>query len=155
MAIFMLYEGITGEHAVAEQSGFIKLDSTGWGMVRGNSSVPPALRSRNEPSITEVTCTKATDGSSIALLIEGLTGRFDRTVTINFMRQGTGTVLTYLSYKLFDCGISSFHQNGPGDGAPMESFSLNFTAIEVTHTVFQDDFTGVPSNVFYSIPDAQ
>ena len=155
MAIFMVYEGITGEHAVAEQTGLIRLESASWGATRNNASVPPALRARSEPSISELTCTKETDGSSIALLIEALTGRFDRSVTISFMRQGTGTVLTFLSYKLFDCGISSFQQSGAGEGAPMESFALNFTAIEVTHTVFEDDFTGVPSNVFYSIPEAQ
>lgn len=155
MAIFMLYEGITGEHAVAGETGLIKLDSTGWGATRSTASVPPALRARSEPAISELTCSKQTDGSSIALLIEALTGRFDRSVTISFMRQGTNTVLTYLSYKLYDCGIGSFQQSGPGEGAPMESFSLNFTAIEVTHTVYEDDFTGVPSTVFYSIPEAK
>ncbi len=155
MAIFMLYEGITGEHAAGATSGLIKLDSVTWGLMRGMSSVAPALRSRSEPAISEVTCTKVTDGSSIALLGEALTGRFDGTVTIDFMRQGTNQVLTYLSYKLFDAGITAFHQSGPGEGTPMESFSLNFTSIEVTYTVFQDDFTGVPSSVLYSIPDAR
>ena len=155
MAIFMLYEGITGEHAVAAQTGLIKLESTSWGAMRNNAAVSPALRARSEPSISELSCSKLTDGSSIALLIEALTGRFDRSVTISFMRQGTNTVLTYLSYKLFDCGISSFQQSGPGEGTPMESFSLNFTAIEVTHTVYEDDFTGIPSTVLYSIPEAQ
>lgn len=155
MAIFMLYDGISGEHAAAGETGLIKLGSSSWGATRNNAAVPPAQRARSEPSVSELSCTKETDGSSIALLIEALTGRFDRSVTLSFMRQGTNTMLTYLSYKLYDCGISSFQQGGAGEGTPMESFSLNFTAIEVTHTVYEDDFTGVPSTVFYSIPEAK
>ena len=155
MAIFMSYEGVEGEHRINESSGYIKLESLRWGMARNSASVRPALRSRIEPSVTEVTCTKLTDGSSVGLLTEGLTGKFNRSVSLLFMRQGTARLLPYLVYSLFDAGITSFNHSGSGEGSPTESFTLNFTAIDFKYTVFTDDLTGVPSNVLYNIPEAQ
>jgi type VI secretion system secreted protein Hcp len=154
MAIFMSIDGITGEHVVNDSEGWILLDSISWSMVRNSSAVRPSLRARIEPSVSEITCTKQTDGSTIALLTEALRGKFDRSITIDFMRQGVGRQLAFLSYTLTDAGITAFSQSG-ADGVPIESFALNFMAIQVKHTLYSDDFTGVPSSVMYNLPDGQ
>jgi type VI secretion system secreted protein Hcp len=155
MAIFMAYDGIDGEHTINESAGYIKLDSLSWGMSRSSTSVRPSNRSRIEPSILEVTCTKQSDGSSVALLTEGLTGKFDRSVTILFMRQGTSRLLPYLTYSLYDVGITSFNHSAGSDGTPMEAFTLNFAAIDFKYTVYSDDLTGIPSNILYNVPDGK
>ena len=155
MAIFMAYEGIDGEHTINETAGYIKLESFSWGMSRSSTSVRPSLRSRIEPSVLEVSCTKLTDGSSVALLTEALTGKFDRTVTLQFMRQGTGGLMPYLTYSLYDAGVTSFNHSGGGEGTPMEAFTLNFAAIDFKYTVYSDDLTGIPSNILYNVPDGQ
>lgn len=155
MAIFMKIDGVDGEHSIEGASGWIKLESLSWGLSRGASAVSAGLRSRAEPSISDVSCMKQSDGSSIGLLTEALTGSFSKQIDIQFMRQGTGRLLPYLVYALQDAGITSFQQSASADGIPMESFTLSFTSIQVTHTVFSDDFTGIPSTVLYSIPDAQ
>ncbi|MBL6456918.1 type VI secretion system tube protein Hcp [Belnapia sp. T6] len=154
MAIFMLYDGIDGEHTFDGTPGYIELQSVSWGMTRSSASVRPSLRSRIEPAVQEVACTKIIDGSSVALVTEGLTGKFDRTVTIKFVRQGTSQLLPYLVYTLYEAGLTSFQQAGSGDGTPVESFTLNFTAIDVQYTVYEDDLTGIPSNVLYHIGDS-
>ena len=64
-----------------------------WGMLRSSTSVRPSLRSRIEPSVLEVSCTKLTDGSSVALLTERPDCKFDRTVTLQSMREGTGGLM--------------------------------------------------------------
>jgi type VI protein secretion system component Hcp len=155
MAIFMLYDGIDGEHTVNDKPGHILLDSLSWSMARNSTSVRPPLRSRIEPSVAEVVCTKPSDGSSVALLTEALGGKFNRTVQIMFVRQGNSRLLPYLVYSLYDAGITAFGHAGSGDGIPTESFSLNFASIDFKYTVFSDDLTGIPSNILYSIPDGQ
>jgi type VI secretion system secreted protein Hcp len=155
MAIFMLYESIDGEHMVNDKAGHILLESLSWSLMRNSASVRPGLRSRIEPSVAEVSCTKLSDGSSVALLTEALSGKFNRTVQIMFMRQGNSRLLPYLVYSLYDAGITSFAHAGSSEGTPSESFTLNFTSIDFKYTVFSDDITGIPSNILYNIPDGQ
>ncbi|SDB68268.1 type VI secretion system tube protein Hcp [Belnapia rosea] len=151
MTIFMHYDGIEGEHSLNGEAGYIKLESLSWGMSRASGAVRAGLRARTEPAVTEVTCTKVSDTSTIGLLTEGFTGKFDRMVTISFVRQGTGMLLPYLVYTLGEAGIASFQHSSAGDGVPMESFAINFTTIDIKYTAYGDDLTGVSANILYNV----
>ena len=155
MAIFMKYEGVEGEHSLNGETGYIELASVSWSMSRSGSAVHSGARARVEPSVSEVNCSKLSDKSSIGLLTESFTGKFDRKVTISFVRQGQAMLLPYMVYTLTDVGILSFAHAGSSDGMPLDSFSLNFSSIDIQHTSYTDDFTGVSANILYNIPQGQ
>jgi type VI secretion system secreted protein Hcp len=155
MAIFMKYEGVDGEHSLNGGSGYIELAAVAWSMSRSGSAVYSGARGRVEPSVSEVNCTKLSDSSSIGLLTEGFTGKFDRKVTISFVRQGQAMLLPYMVYTLTDVGIISFGHGGGSDGVPTDSFSLNFSSIDIQYTSYTDDLTGVSANILYNVPAGQ
>jgi type VI secretion system secreted protein Hcp len=155
MAIFMKYEGVEGEHSLNGEGGYIELLSVGWSMTRSGTAIRAGARARVEPSVSEVACTKMSDMSSIGLLTESFTGKFNRKVTISFVRQGQSMLLPFMVYTLTDVGILSFSHGGSSDGTPTESFSLNFASIDIQHTAYTDDFTGVSANILYSVPEGQ
>ncbi len=154
MAIFMKYEGVDGEHSLNGESGYIELSALTWSMSRDSSSVYGGGRGRLEPSVTEVSCTKPSDSGTIGLLTESFNGKFDRKVTISFVRQGQARLLPYLVYTLTDVGITAFSHSG-SDGVPTDSFSMKFTSIDIQYTSYTDDLTGVSANILYNVSQAQ
>ncbi|MBL6077171.1 type VI secretion system tube protein Hcp [Belnapia sp. T18] len=155
MTIFMKYEGVEGEHSLNGAGGYIELVALSWSMSRSGAAVHSGARARIEPSVSEVTCSKLSDKSSIGLLTEGFTGKFDRKVTISFVRQGQAMLLPYMVYTLTDVGILSFAHGGGADGPPTDSFSLNFSSIDIQYTSYTDDLTGVSANILYNVPQGQ
>jgi type VI secretion system secreted protein Hcp len=154
MAIFMKYEGIDGEHGLNGEGGYIELTGLAWSMSRSGSAIYSGGRGRVEPSVGEVNCSKLSDISSIGLLNEAFSGKFDRKVTISFVRQGQARLLPYMVYTLTEVGIISFAHGG-GEGVPTDSFALTFGSIDIQYTRFTDDLTGVSANILYNVPQAQ
>jgi type VI secretion system secreted protein Hcp len=151
----MKYEGVAGEHSLNGESGYIELLTVNWSMSRNGAAIRAGSRARVEPSVSEVSCTKLSDTSSIGLLTESFTGKFNRKVTISFIRQGQSMLLPYMVYTLTDVGILSYSHGGSSNGTPTEALSLNFTSIDIQHTAYTDDFTGVSANILYRVPEGQ
>jgi type VI protein secretion system component Hcp len=155
MPIEMKYEGIDGESTLAGKTGFISVASFNWGLSRTVSAVRPGARARTEPAVQEVIIRKATDGASVALVTEALFGRFDRKVDLHFLRPGIGgDPQEFVTYHLFDCGISSYGVDCTGD-TPLEVLKLNFAMIQFKYIKFGDDLTGTPSDIVFSLPDPE
>src|SRR5579862_6252258 len=66
MAIYMNYDGITGDVTSAGHEQWIELTSFQWGVGRGisNSAGSGADRESSTPSVSEIVVTKVTDSAS-------------------------------------------------------------------------------------------
>lgn len=127
MPVFLKYGTIKGDATEPAHRGWIELGSVQLGSFRRISS--DRERPHASPSITDITATKRSDGASVALQREALTGKAVDAV-IDFV-DGGGSV--FLRLELSGTMISSWSITGGGD-TPTESLTLNFTKIEFKNT---------------------
>jgi type VI secretion system secreted protein Hcp len=81
---------------------------------------------RGKAQIGDFQLTKRSDNLSQKLMLHCASGTVFAVVTLEFYDK---TDILYLTYKLTNVLITSFHSGGSGsDGAPMESLSLNAEA---------------------------
>jgi type VI secretion system secreted protein Hcp len=153
MAIYMKFGSINGAVTTAGFVKWIELDSFQWGVGRAiGSAARGAEREGSEPSLSEITVTKAMDIASPQLFLDAVAGTMQSKVEIDFTRTVQNKVQTYLKYVLTDTGLSGYSVSSGGD-TPSESFSLNFTQLQETYTNFNPDGTaGTPETVGYDLP---
>ncbi len=158
MPIYMNYDNnsIKGDVTATGWVGWIELSSFQFGVGRGIASPTggSADRKSSAPSVSEITCTKDQDTSTGPLLTAALQGE-GVTVIIDFVKTSSGQLAKYMEYTLTNTLISGFSTSSGGDRLT-ESFSLNFTKIQVDPTTI--DATGAISNanpVTYNIGLAQ
>lgn len=155
MAIYMKYGSVKGDVTTQGFKDYIELNSLQWGVGRGISSPigSDADREASNPSISEVTVTKAYDIASSDLLKESLSGDGKAKAIIAFTRTkagGTGSE-TFLQVTLDDVMISGYSLSSGGD-RPSESLSLNFTKMEFANTPMTATGTpGTPVKVNYDL----
>lgn len=133
MAIYMKYAAIDGAVTTEGYSKWIELNSLQWGVGRGIGSAARGSASRegSEPSLSEITVTKAMDVASVKLIQDAWGGELNNSVKIKFTSTTKGTVTEYLTYELDNVGLSGYSVSSGGD-QPSESLSLNFTKITIT-----------------------
>lgn len=157
MAIYMKYDGVTGNVTESGHTGWIELQSCNWGLGRSIATAVGASddREASMPSVSEVIVTKECDVASTNLLQEALTG-FGKTVQIDFTRTAK-TTDTYLTLTLTNAMISSHsHSHNGGDGRPIESVSLNFTKFEYKFIQMDTDASpGSTATAGYDLSTAQ
>ena len=142
MAIYMKFGAVVGQVTTEGFKDWIELSSFQYGVGRGVSSgAGGAQREGSEPSISEITVSKAFDKASPGLYQDALAGTFNTKVEIKMTSTTKNKVDTYLAYELTDCGVSGYSVSTGGDN-PSESLSLNFTKIMVTPS--QLDSAGTP-----------
>lgn len=146
MPVFMKYDGVDGESIVEGFEKYIELNSVQFGVGRGIASARGAsTREGSDASVSEITVTKVTDGTSVKLFEEALTGKLNKVVDIKFVRTGAGKPEEYLGFKLEGTGISGFSISSGGD-RPSESLSLNFDKVTFKYNPIGDDFGGSPAS---------
>ena len=135
MAIYVEYEGIKGNVTAEGYKDHIAVDATTFGVGRGISMEVGNLSNREstKPSISEVTCTKFADTSTVSLLKEALTGSKGKKVKIKYVRTGADKVTEFMSYELEDALISSYSANATSEGEPSESLTISFSKVLVTY----------------------
>lgn len=158
MPIYMNYNSLAIKGDVTEDGhkGWIELNSFQWGVGRGISSPTGASADRESsaPSVSEITCSKAQDASSVNLLNEALQGE-GQTVLIDFCKTDKGKLEVYQTYTLTNTMISGYSISSGGD-RPSESLSLNFTKIEYKNTAMgAANETGSPESVTYDLAAAK
>lgn len=133
MAIYMKYGALNGAVTTAGYDKWMELNSFQFGVGRGIGSAARSAASRegSEPSISEITVTKAMDVASVPLLQDAWGGELNTKVTIKFTSTTKNAVVDYLTYELENTGLSGYSISSGGD-QPSESLSLNFTKITVT-----------------------
>lgn len=158
MPIYMNYDNLSvkGDVTATNYVGWIELNSFQFGVGRGISSPTggSADRELSAPSVSEITVTKDQDSSTGPLLTAALQGE-GVTVIIDFVKTSSGQLTKYMEYTLTNTMISGFSTSSGGD-RPSESFSLNFTKVQVDPTTI--DATGNITNaspVTYDVGLAQ
>lgn len=149
MTIVVQYEGVPGETKIQGFEKYIEVQSFQFGLGRHISAARgTSTREGGEVSISEITCVKATDGTTVKLFEEACTGKLNKKVDIKFLRTGSGAPQEFLSFELNGTGISglSFSASGGSDSRPIESLSFNFDKISIKYNPIGDDFSGSPSS---------
>lgn len=154
MPILIKYPDVTGESKVEGYDGYFEVTSLQFGVGRGISSAyGTSTREGSVASVSEITVTKVSDGTSLKLFEEALHGELDNTVKIEFVRTSKGAPVTYLSFELEGCGISGYSLSSGGD-RPSESLSLNFDKIKLGYNPVADDLTGDPAYYTWNLATA-
>jgi type VI secretion system secreted protein Hcp len=144
MAIYMKYGSIKGAVTTEGFKDWIELGSCQMGSGRGIGTARAGSPNRvaGEATLSEVVCTKDWDAvSSSKLFEESVKGELTNDVEIHFTIAGTKKVESQLIVKLSKTAVSSYSVSGSGGAgsSPMESFSLNFSKIEIIPKILKEN----------------
>jgi type VI secretion system secreted protein Hcp len=146
MPIYMNYNSlaIKGDVTASDWQGWIELNSFQFGVGRGIASPTGGSSDRESsaPSVSEISVTKDQDSSTGPLLTAALQGE-GVTVIVDFVKTSQGQLVKYMEYTLTNTMISGWSTSSGGD-RPSESFTLNFTKLQVDPTTI--DAAGTITN---------
>jgi type VI secretion system secreted protein Hcp len=140
MAIYLEYEGITGDVTADGHDKWIEVTSASWGVGRGISTVVGAAENRESTtvSVSEVVFSTTMDTASGYFWNDLCHNEDGKTAKIHFTSTGDGSANVYLEVTLEDSLISGMSFSSAGD-RPAISLSVNFTKIE---TKYMEQATG-------------
>jgi type VI protein secretion system component Hcp len=121
---------LKGESRVPGHEGAIEIDSFRFDQAEKLGGVGPGEGRGEEkaPKDVEVSITKATDSSSVALANAALKGERITAARFEFLHRGEGgTVETKFSFEFSNGFVTSFSQTESG-GRPGDSFTIQFEA---------------------------
>ncbi len=136
---YLNIDGIKGESTEDKHKDWIEVLSYNHGVTQPTS----ATRSSSGGGSTgasehgDIVVTKFVDMSSPKLLEAVSTGKHFKKASIEFMRQGGGEKVKYLTVNLEELIISSVQTDGDAKGSqelPVESVSMNYGKIEWVYT---------------------
>lgn len=155
MAIYMNWDGVTGDVTTQGFEKWIELTSFQWGVGRaiGTAMSGQASRESSIPSISEIVVTKRMDGSSPGLWTNSVAGQLNTTVKIAFTTTSQGATTQFLNYELTNTGLSGYSVSSGGD-MPTESLSLNFTKVVWSFTGTDPSVSGTPVTQGYDLTTA-
>jgi type VI secretion system secreted protein Hcp len=154
--VFLEYPDIKGESVAIGYEGKIGITSIQFGSMRAISpgySLGGTSREASSPSLSEVTITKSSDGTSPLLFSQSLMGEPGLTPATLFFTNSdqNGATKTYMTTKLFNPMISSYSVSSAGE-IPTESISINYQKIELSWIPMNDDGAeGKPIVVTYDL----
>ena len=155
MAIYMNWDGVTGDVTTQGFEKWIELQSFQWGVGRGIGSAMSGQASRESsiPSVSEIVVTKRMDSSSPGLWTDSVAGQLNTTVKIAFTTTSQGATTQFLNYELTNTGLSGYSLSSGGD-MPTESLSLNFTKVVWSFTGTDPSVSGTPVTQGYDLTTA-
>ncbi len=154
MAIYLKLEGCPGSVTTAGFEKQIELSSFQWGAGLGVGSARGGDRSTSEPSVSEISGTKALDKSSEHLFKNLLMGNTIATGEISFTAAIKGVSVAYGVLKLEDVIISGYSMSSGGD-FPQESISLNFTKFDWAFSGRDDKQASTATHLIYDLEQAK
>lgn len=136
-SIFMQMEGVEGEATETNHTKWIEIESCAWSHSRTIAAgVKSNQRSRGETFFNDISIMSAMHKGSMPLQQHAATGTVSGKVEIHFCRTGADAkkgLEVYLTIKLTDCLITNYSTQIAGEGVPYESYSLNFTKVEMEY----------------------
>lgn len=136
MILLKFANEIKGDSKVVGHDGWITIETLQLGVGRAVSSSGGGNdRDTSNPSFSEVTLTKTMDKASSDLFFQATCGKSLGEATIEFIQTAGDQLQVYLIYKLTDALVSSYSASSGGE-RPTESFSLNFTKINMKYNKF-------------------
>lgn len=157
MAIYIEYEGITGNVTADGFAGQLQALSLHFGVGRHISMKPGMLANReaSPPSLSEITFTKQADTATSALFKESVTGSAGKKVKISFVQTGADSVVCYMDYELEDSLVSGYSISADSEGDPVETITLSFAKLYVNYHDYDNANSGKnPVRVGYNLTTA-
>lgn len=152
MAIYLKFDSIKGSSTDTKFKDQIELGSFQWGAGLGVGSAKGGDRTTSEPSVSEITGTKPLDKASEGLFKALLKGEPVGKGTISFTAASKGESIAYATLEIEDVIISGYSVSSGGD-IPSESISLNFTKFDYSYTGRDEEHTGSPTHLIYSLKE--
>lgn len=135
-AIFLKIPDVPGDSTVANFADQIEVLSFNHGVsAQVTSDVSNQNRTSGRPMHQDFTLTKFLDKSSPLLNQKCCMGSVLGEVVVTVGRNDAGEILELVTYTLSDVVISSVSVGGGGGGKPVETVSLNYSAITWTYVV--------------------
>jgi type VI secretion system secreted protein Hcp len=150
MAIFLKLAGVPGSSTDDKFKDQIELQSFQWGAGLGVGSARGGDRTTSEPSVSEISGTKALDKASELLFKNLLMGAIIPTGVISFVAAVKGESVAYATLDLTDVIISGYSQSSGGD-FPSEQISLNFGKFDWSFTGRDDKQVGAATHLIYNL----
>ncbi len=129
---------IAGEAKVPNHDKWLNVDSMQWGVGRAISSVAGGGdRDTSNPSFSEVTFSTSTDVASTELFAQAAGGKkICEKMEVHFIQTAGETKgQHFLKLHFYDPLISSYSMSSGGE-RPSESFSVNYTKMEMQYDKF-------------------
>jgi type VI secretion system secreted protein Hcp len=127
-AAFLRLDGLPGLSTDKTHSGWIQVSSFQWGVCRSTAAASGA--GAGKAAISEIVVTKTQDSASPKLMQACANGSHFKPVTLDLARPDKQA---YYLITLTDVVISGYATSSGGD-RPTESFTLNFSKVEVKYT---------------------
>src|SRR5262245_2401 len=139
MAIYMHYDGITGDVTEDGHKGWIQLNSISFSAHREAETDVGQARQRQGRNVTinDIMVTKPMCHGSAHLFAASVVG-FGKKVKIHVTRTGHAHQTNYLEITLEDCCVTNYHVGSDGV-SHTEGLTLNFLKIEMKHRGVKED----------------
>ena len=100
MTIYVDYEGVEGKVTADGYKKHLKFDSFTFGVGRPITMESGNLvnREKTKPSLSEISLTRTTDGASLPLFKEAVSGTAGKTVKIKFVNTGGDKIEEYMMF---------------------------------------------------------
>jgi type VI secretion system secreted protein Hcp len=151
----MKYGTLEGEVTETGHDKWCAIDSASFSVGRNTTQDVGSgqeKRHRDQPNISDLQISRTYDKSSPLLFNESVVGKPQK-VQIDFMEPAHATDAPpniYLTYILRNCLISNYSVGGGGGGCS-ESLSLNFTAIDIQYTAYDEKDQPTPTKGFFDL----
>ena len=143
---FLKLDGIKGESRDAKHAGEIEIESFSWGLSNAAGPVSGTGGGAGKVSFQDFSFVTRISSASPRMMVSCAGGKHIKQAILTARKAG-GQQVEYYTIKLSDVLISSYQQFGEaGADAPIDSFSLNFTSIDVSYQP-QDEKGGLSAPV--------
>lgn len=142
MAIYLEFDGISGDVTAEGYTDQIELDSMAFGCSRDVSMEPGNMKNREAgmPHLQSISISKQLDSATPLLLQKALTGAESKDATITIVRTGEGGApIAVGTFVIKGVIVSDYDFAGSPGARPQESLQLSYAEIEV-------DFSGADTS---------
>ena len=138
---FLKIDGIEGESKDAKHKGSIDISSWTWGAAQTGTSSHGGGAGAGKVAMQDAHFSMSVSKASPKLMLACATGDHIKQAVLTCRKAGTDQQ-EYLKYTFSDVLVSSFQTGGTSGGVtPTETFTLNFSKIEVEYKEQQHDGT--------------
>jgi type VI secretion system secreted protein Hcp len=131
--MFLKITDIPGESRDDKHKGEIEIFSFSWGVSQLGSASGGGGGGAGKADFQDFSFAMPVSKASPKLFLACASGQHLQEALLTVRKAGAEQV-EFLSYKLSDCIVSSYQEGGStGDTVPLDSFSLNFSKIEMSY----------------------
>lgn len=138
---FLRIDGIPGESADSKHKGEIDVEAWSWGESNTGGGGPGGGGGAGKVNMQDFSFTAKVSKASPALMLACASGKHHKGAVLSARKSGKPAA-EFLTFSLSDILVSSYQIGGAeGEVVPMDSFTLNFTKIQVEYKPQKPDGT--------------